>query len=152
VRLLGVGGYGSVFLVRERRTGTARAVKVVPKTRVEGITDWMRVELRVLSCTRHPNVVRFQYCVQVRGVSLAADSAQCSCVCQTAVRSGARAIGVSNSIVLQRHELDQRVMPARIAYSARLHCAQLANYHYDADTLSHLLLLLLARRLLPASM
>ena len=65
VKLLGVGGYGSVFLVRERRTGAARAVKVVPKSRVEGITDWMRVELRVLSCIRHPNVVRFQYCVQV---------------------------------------------------------------------------------------
>jgi Protein kinase domain len=81
VRLLGVGGYGSVFLVRERRTGAARAVKVVPKTRVEGITDWMRVELRVLSCTRHPNVVRFQYCVQVSAASafaeLVAEMPQC---------------------------------------------------------------------------
>ncbi|KAG5177878.1 kinase-like domain-containing protein, partial [Tribonema minus] len=68
VRLLGTGGYGSVFLVRERRGGgAAHAVKVVPKTRVEGVTDWMRVELRVLARTHHPNVVQLEFCLQSEG-------------------------------------------------------------------------------------
>jgi serine/threonine protein kinase len=61
---IGQGSYGKVFMALDGNTGVKHAVKVITKKNVEGVTHWMRVELQVLSQARHPNVIRFHFCLQ----------------------------------------------------------------------------------------
>jgi predicted Ser/Thr protein kinase len=58
VRVLGAGGFGVVYLVRDRQTGAELALKTLAIDRPELVYRLKR-EFRTLADLRHPNLVRF---------------------------------------------------------------------------------------------
>lgn len=63
IGMLGKGGYGSVHLAREARTGEEFAIKVLPRGSHHSSAELIRNEFLVLQNMDHPNVVKFKCCI-----------------------------------------------------------------------------------------
>eukprot|EP00913_Durusdinium_trenchii_P024859 g23333.t1 len=63
IKELGTGGFGVVYLVREKTTGLQRVIKTVDTARLtERLLENMREEIQVLRDLDHPNIIRlFEY-------------------------------------------------------------------------------------------
>ncbi len=64
VGLLGQGGSGIVYRAIDSFTGKSHAIKKLDNASILGMTAFTRVELKVLSRAKHPNVVSFNGCLQ----------------------------------------------------------------------------------------
>ena len=59
IKILGKGGFGTVTLVKDRRTGALRAMKELPKSVLtENDTATMLKEVTTLSTVDHPNIMK----------------------------------------------------------------------------------------------
>ena len=54
---LGMGGYGSVYLAKNKETGFTVAVKAIQKTKIEDYEDFVN-EMTILKGLDHPNIIK----------------------------------------------------------------------------------------------
>ena len=62
IKTLGQGSYGKVKLAEDLRTGEKVAIKVIQKSKLRRVKDFVRVEreIKLMSLLKHPNIVNMK--------------------------------------------------------------------------------------------